>query len=95
MKVQERSNDIQFVNWIVSALLYQEIITYILVFYFDKVIRTTSEDFENSPQLTTAIIHLWRFCKFLKLECPIYCNNMEKSNKHIFFIYFFQWHEGQ
>lgn len=113
MKVQERSNDIQFVNWIVlfnlmvdpirkiglndfKAVLYQEIMTSILVFYFDKVIRVTSEDFENSPQLTwtTAIIHLWRFfCQFLKLECPIYCNYMEKSNKHIiqkfsFFVYF-------
>lgn len=80
-EVEERSNDIQFVNWIVlynlivdqirkiglnefkavSALLYEEINTSIFVFYFDKFIRTTSEDFENSPQLTTAIIHLWRF----------------------------------
>ncbi len=90
MKVQERSNDIQFINWIVlfnlivdpickiglneikavSALLYQEIITYILVFYFDKVISTTSEDFENSPQLTTAIIHLCHFLSIFEAWMP-------------------------
>lgn len=44
----------------VSTVLYHEIMTSTLVFYFDRVISLISEDFENSAQLTwtTAFKHL-------------------------------------
>lgn len=112
MKVQERSNDIQFVNWIVLinlmvdpvALLYQEIMTSILLFYFDKVIRMTSEDFENSPQITwtTAIINLRVFfVRFWSLNAQFIVITWKKATSTLFkifpflFIFCLEWHEGQ
>lgn len=60
----------------------KKIMTSILVFSFDKVIRLTLEDIIAQLSWTTADILLWCLRPFLKPECSIDDNYMEKNNQH-------------